>query len=140
MLNAMFLKGCLKSIVLKLRAFNDSLQTVIDYTRVMYWAIAYFPIVLCFQTNLGKGRKLKVKSEPVKAKGQGSDSEFYTLVGHFRWLRTRLVFWALLQLQWNINPFWMQLGRCVVPTLKCLITVLHLGWCKYCYHGYCFSS
>jgi len=72
MLNAVFLKGCLKSISLKIAcALSDSLQIVIDCTRVTYWAIAHFPIVLCFQTDLRKERQLKVKPEPAKAKGPG---------------------------------------------------------------------
>jgi len=37
----------------------------------MYWAVAYFSVVLCFQIDLGKQRQVKVKPKPAEAKGQG---------------------------------------------------------------------
>ena len=46
-------------------------KQLFDCTRVMYWAIAHFSIVLCFLNCLGKEKQLKAKQEPVDAKGPG---------------------------------------------------------------------
>jgi len=71
MLNTMFLKGRLTSVVLKLLVLIGSLQKVIDYTGATYWVRAYFSIVCVFQTVLGKEKQLKVKQEPTEVQGLG---------------------------------------------------------------------
>ena len=97
MLNVVFLKGCLTSIVLTLCILPDSLQIVIDCKRVTYWVINQFSTACVFQTILRKEKQLKMKQECAEVKGpwkvgQSSDCWSSNLVSHFVGLENDLCF------------------------------------------------